>query len=303
MAVGDFNGDGKTDLVIANNRSGTLGVLLGYGDGTFANAVDFTGGGISPNAVAAGDFNGDGRTDLAVAYSASVGVLLNSGNGNFTGQVYTIVGPPSTPVDSDGTANQVAEGAAAGTYVGLTASSTDVNSLAVSYSLTADTSGGGFQINASTGVVTVLDPTKIDYESSPGHAYTVTVQASDGFSPSSQTFTIAVTNVPPSVPLDSDGTTNSVVEGAAAGTTVGLTASSTDVNGPAVIYSLIGDTSNGGFQINASTGVVTVLDPTKINYESSPGHAYTVTVQASDGYATSSQTFTIAVTKARAVYS
>ena len=39
----------------------------------------------------------------------------------------------------------------------------------------------------------------------------------------------------------------------------------------------------GGFAINPSTGVVTVADGTKINYASAPGHAYTITVQASDG--------------------
>ena len=82
------------------------------------------------------------------------------------------------------------------------------------------------------------------------------------------------------------------------GTTVGVTASSTDVNGPAVTYSLTGDTSGGGFTINAATGVVTVADGTKINYATAPGHAYTVTVQASDGTLTSSQGFNIAVTAA-----
>ena len=120
----------------------------------------------------------------------------------------------------------------------------------------------------------VADPTKIDFETSPGHAYTVTAQASDGTLGSSQTFTIGVTDVAPSVPVDSDATANSVAEGAAAGSTVGVTASSTDVNGPPVTYSLTGDTSGGGFTINATTGVVTVADPTKIDYETSPGHAY-----------------------------
>ena len=60
----------------------------------------------------------------------------------------------------------------------------------MTYSLTGDTSGGGFTINATTGVVTVADNTKIDFESSgAGHSYTVTAQASDGTDTSSQTFT------------------------------------------------------------------------------------------------------------------
>ena len=198
-------------------------------------------------------------------------------------------------------ANTVVEGAANGSTVGVTASSTDVNGPAVTYSLTGDTSGGGFTINAATGVVTVADSTKIDYETAPGHAYTVTAQASDGTLASSQTFTIAVTDVAPSTPVDSDRRANAVAEGAANGSTVGITASSTDVNGPASTYSLTGDTSGGGFTINAATGVVTVADPTKIDYESAPGHAYTITAQASDGTLTSSQVFTIGVIRRRAV--
>src|SRR4029079_17155173 len=113
--------------------------------------------------------------------------------------------------------------------VGVTASATDVNGPAVTYSLTGDTSGGGFPINAATGVVTVADSTKIDFETSgAGHSYTVTAQASDGTLASSQTFTIGVTAVAPSTPVDSNAGVNTVAEGAANGSTVGITASSTD---------------------------------------------------------------------------
>ncbi len=168
----------------------------------------------------------------------------------------------------------------------------------MTYSLTGDTSGGGFKIDANTGVVTVNDATKIDFESSaPTHTYTVTVQASDGTLPSTtQTFTINVADVPLPAPTDTDAAANTVAEGAAAGTHVGITASAIDPNGPTTHYSLIGDTSGGGFTIDPNTGVVTVADPTKIDFESTaPGHAYSITVQANDGIATTSQSFNIAV--------
>jgi VCBS repeat-containing protein len=202
-----------------------------------------------------------------------------------------------TPVDSNATANAVAEGAAVNTPVGLTVSASHTALLPLTYSLTADSSGGGFKIDSTTGVVTVADPTKIDFESSPGHAYTVTARASDGIISTSQTFTIGVTDVAPSTPVDSNAAANTVAEGAAANTLVGITAAATDINGGAITWSLSADSSAGGFNINPTTGVISVADPTKIDYESTaPGHAYTVTASASDGTLSSTQTFTIAVT-------
>ncbi len=269
---------------------------------TFALIGDTSGGGFTINATTGVvtvadptkiDYESSGAGhSYTVTAQASDGTLASSQT--FTIAVNDVA--PQVPVDSNVAANAVVEGAAVGTTVGVTASSTDVNGPAVTYSLVGDTSGGGFTINATTGIVTVADPTKIDYESAPGHAYTVTAQASDGTLTSSQTFTIAVNDAAPSAPVDANAGTNTIAEGAAAGSTVGITASSTDVNGPAVTYSLIGDTSGGGFTINATTGVVTVADPTKIDYESAPGHAYTVTAQASDGTLASSQTFSIGVT-------
>ena len=77
----------------------------------------------------------------------------------------------------------------------MTASSNSPGGGTVTYSLSADSSGGEFKINPTTGVVSIADPSKIDYESSPGHAYTVTVLANNGRGTSSQTFTIGVANV------------------------------------------------------------------------------------------------------------
>jgi hypothetical protein len=77
VAVADFNGDGKADLVIANAGSNTLTVLLGNGDGTFAAPLS-PAAGTDPLFVALGDFNGDGIPDLAIANNStsSLSVLL-----------------------------------------------------------------------------------------------------------------------------------------------------------------------------------------------------------------------------------
>jgi len=88
VAVGDFNGDGKPDLVTANDRDNNLSVLLGQGKGTFRLVARYPVG-KNPNSVAVGDFNGDGKLDLVTAnyLGNSVSILLGNGDGTFQAAV------------------------------------------------------------------------------------------------------------------------------------------------------------------------------------------------------------------------
>jgi hypothetical protein len=90
VAIADVNGDGYLDVVVANmckvdnSKCGYPGyvggvvVLLGNGDGTFQNPINYSSGGSDALSVAIADVNGDGRPDLvALNASSTVGVLLN----------------------------------------------------------------------------------------------------------------------------------------------------------------------------------------------------------------------------------
>ncbi len=114
MAVGDFNGDGKLDLVTTNYsvaydrfHSGVLEndmrVYLGDGDGTFQAAQVFPAGD-GPLSVAVADVNADGIADLVVANSNDykVSVLLGNGDGAFQApRNYAAGGGPWSVVVAD----------------------------------------------------------------------------------------------------------------------------------------------------------------------------------------------------------
>jgi hypothetical protein len=97
IVVTDVNNDAKPDLLVTNecasrtNCNGSVGVLLGNGDGTFQPSTTYGSGGAAAESVAVADVNNDGRLDLMVAnqqglspcFGCAVGVLLGNGDGTF----------------------------------------------------------------------------------------------------------------------------------------------------------------------------------------------------------------------------
>jgi hypothetical protein len=96
VAAGDFNSDGRMDLMVTlNTPQLSLALLTGTGTGTF-NAPTFypNTSGVDSPAIAATDLNGDGRLDLVVMHNIAcytapcrsartITILLGNGNGTF----------------------------------------------------------------------------------------------------------------------------------------------------------------------------------------------------------------------------
>ena len=200
--------------------------------------------------------------------------------------------------DSNASANQVAENAANGSTVGITAQASDADGSnnTITYSL-SNNAGGRFAINASTGVVTVADGTQLNYESATSHNITVLATSADG-STSSQSFTINLLDVNDNAPvITSHG-------GGAAGTvTVSENATqvgqviASDADGDVLSYSIAGGADAGRFAIDAGTGALRFL--VAPDHEA-PGDAdadnvYEVQVAVSDGLHVRTQTLSVSV--------
>ena len=108
VAAGDFNGDGKPDVVAVSN--GVIDVFPGDGTGHFGSPIRTK----VPSAVldvahlAVGDFNGDGHLDVAIAAGSqpqdqNVSVWLGRGDGTFKqGPVFAIPAVSVAAADFNG---------------------------------------------------------------------------------------------------------------------------------------------------------------------------------------------------------
>lgn len=181
------------------------------------------------------------------------------------------------PTIPPGQTFSVNENSPNGTNVGtVTATDPEVPPQTLSYSITAGNTGGAFAINATSGQITVLGA--LDFENL--NTYTLTVQVCDNAAPSAcgqATVTVNVTNVNDVAPTITTPSF-SVAENSPNGTVVG-TIGVADADGPGTSFTVNGGTGQALFNVNASSGQITVAGALDFESQSS----YTLIVDVCDG--------------------
>ncbi|MEM1048594.1 MAG: cadherin domain-containing protein, partial [Pseudomonadota bacterium] len=283
----DENVPGGTVVAILTASDEDAGETFSYAlSGADAGLFEIVGDELRVAAGASIDYETDDTFDLVVT-------VTDSGGNTFSRDVQITVndileasvGPVS---DSDVAANTIAENAAAGSTVGVTALATDIN---VEDSVSYSVDDNRFTVDAN-GVVRVAAGASFDAETEGSIDIVITATSTDG-SISQETFTIAVSDIDEfdvGAVTDSDGSANTIAENASIGTTVGVTALATDADvADTVNYSV----DDNRFTVDAN-GVVKVAAGASFDAETEGSIDIVVTATSTDG-STSQETFTIAV--------
>ncbi len=193
----------------------------------------------------------------------------------------------------------LSENTSNGTAVGIVSASDPDDSDTQTFSIIAGDVTGAFAID-NTGRITVADSVQLDYETTTSWSLTVRVRDTAGAS-ANAIITINLTDVNDNDPvITSHGGVNTVSLSLAENTTAVTTISSMDADaGTIVTYSIIGNDA-GLFQIDTNTGVLSFQLSTDYEtpLDADGNNVYEVSVSATDGVRTDSQSLLITVTDA-----
>ncbi|XP_060076862.1 protocadherin Fat 4-like [Ylistrum balloti] len=218
---------------------------------------------------------------------------------DLTGTAYvyvTITGTnDNTPAISGTTPSSisVAENSAVGTTVATIQASDadDGDDGVLTYSIIGGNSEARFGVGTTTGEIYLT--LALDYETTT--SYSLTVQATDGGSPSdsaTSVVTVTVTDVNDNTPAcPSSSYTYSIAETSSSGTAV-TTLACTDADGDSVTYSITSGNSDGCFSVTAAGALSTACT---LDYDTG-SQSYTLAIDASDGTTSTSVTVYVSLT-------
>ncbi len=246
----DLDGDPLTAMLVSGPANGQL-TLMADGSFTYTPNLNF--------------FGAD-----SFVYRASDGELTSLDTTVFL-QVQPVNDPP---VLSDATFT-LDENSPVGTVIG-TLMASDVEGQQLFYFIESGNASGAFALDVNTGVLTVADSPPLDFETTP--QFTLTIRVRDfGQASSTATVRVNLANVNEAPTLA--GATFSLAENSPAGTAVGAVTGA-DVDGDSLSYAIVGGNAAGAFQIDPSTGALSVANSAPLDFETTP--QFTLSVETRD---------------------
>ncbi|MDG1416953.1 MAG: cadherin domain-containing protein [Maricaulis sp.] len=198
------------------------------------------------------------------------------------------------PSWTSSTTDSVAENTSGAFY---TATTSDADGPARTYSIVGGSDASKFTINSSSGALSFISAPNYESPTDSGtnNVYNVTLRASDGSNTVDRAVAVTVTNTNDVAPSWTSGTTDSVAENTS-GTF--YTATTNDADGRARSYSIVGGADASKFSINSSSGALSFVSAP--NYESptdsGSNNVYNVTLRASDGTHSVDRAIAVSVT-------
>ncbi|MEM6641588.1 MAG: cadherin domain-containing protein [Bacteroidota bacterium] len=221
----------------------------------------------------------DGDLTLSLVLTDVAG---NSGSASVFTSSEKITSPPTIV---GGQTFNISESAANGDIVGSVAA-TDPASLPLSnWNITSGNTGGVFQIESTSGELSILDNSTLDFELLSSYNLMVTV--SNGFAASAEeSVLVNVVDNNDSPPSVNPGQAFNVDENTAPGTVIGVVAAS-DADAGTVFdsWTLVSSTLTGALEINPNTGTLSILDNAFLDFELI--QSITIAVSVRDGVNTS----------------
>jgi hypothetical protein len=172
-----------------------------------------------------------------------------------------------------------------------TVTGSDADGDALTFAIESGNTDNAFEIDETTGDITVSNSSALVFATNP--TFALRVEVSDGLFTSTATITVNLNEQAVNTAPIIANQTFSLAENSENGTSV-ATIEATDLEGDALTFAIISGNTSNAFLLSSSTGAIIVTNSEVLDFETNP--SFSLLVSVSDGALTETATITIDLT-------